>query len=80
MRWYTIDAISGNGTTTYYVTDKQSNQQIATAVYDAGLNKFLCTLIDPQNYTEKQYLPFTGVTPKQFDTPQDMLNYFEQNF
>lgn len=77
---YDISAVSSNGTTTYYMNSNKTSEQIATAYYDEGLNKFLCTLINPDNYTEKQYLPFTGVAPKQFDTLKEMLAYFEQNF
>ena len=77
---YKIDAVLINGTPGFYVKSKGTNENIASAVFDAGLGVYTTTLLNPEKYTQNQYLPFTGNTPKTFTTLDEMSQYFDTNF
>lgn len=77
---YKIDAVLINGTPGFYVKSKSTNENIASAVFDAGLGVYTTTLLNPEKYTQNQYLPFTGNTPKTFTTLDEMSQYFDINF
>lgn len=77
---YSVDVVSSLGTTNYYVTDKISGTRIASGYYDGSTSNIVMTLIKPENYSQNQYLPFTGLTGKIFNNTDEIAQYFEQNF
>jgi hypothetical protein len=69
-----------DGTVSYLIRSKTDSSVIASAVYNAETGVYESTLKNPENHTQKQYLPFTQSTPKTFTSQDEMLKYFESKF
>lgn len=70
--------ITGN-TITYKVVDDYNNA-IAESTYDSVNQLYSMTLLNPEKYTQEQYLPFLDKTPLTFKTTDEMVLYFDKNF
>lgn len=64
----------------YIISGIDNQNQIASATFNATTQLFEVLLKNPENYTQNQYLPFTGVTPKTFTTVDEITTYFDKNF
>ena len=76
---YKLMATTVDGITTYSVTNRNGNV-IATVTYDETTTLYSVVLKSPESYSQEQYLPFTDVTPKMFETQDQIINYFDTNF
>ena len=81
---YQISAVStttDSGTTvSYSIVRIGTSEKIATANYDETTHLYSVTLLKPEDYTQEQYLPFTGNTLKTFASTQEITTYFDTNF
>jgi hypothetical protein len=77
---FKVDAVTTVSGTSFNVMDKATQTAMATSKFDASLNKYTVELINPENYKQELYLPFTGVAPMTFMTLEEMTKYFDSKF
>lgn len=65
---------------TYIINGVDNQIQIASATFNSTTQLFEVSLKNPENYTQDQYLPFTGTSSKTFATVDEMTTYFDKNF
>lgn len=79
-KYQLISSQQSDGSVVFVVKNKLDLSSVASAIYNKDTGLYEMTLMNPEKYTQNQYLPFTQPTPKTFSSQEEMLKYFDGNF